>query len=140
MSHTDAGRWLTARGLAYQVAVAALVVVTAAVWGRHAALSVLGGASIVWVTNLYISIRARVAERTLGAALQRVMVGELIKVIGTIALFMVAARVPHLVWPGLLCGFVIALVATWLAAAITANRGWAEFIPARDDDNQGWES
>jgi len=118
MSRRDAGRWLTSRGLLCQVAVGALVILTAVLWGRYAALSVLGGASMVWVTNLYIRSRARVTERTVTAALVQVLIGELIKVIGTIAMFAVAARVPHLVWPALLFGYVAALVASWVSAAV----------------------
>jgi F0F1-type ATP synthase assembly protein I len=117
MSCGDAGRWLTSHGLLHQATVGALAIVVAAIWGRYAGLSMLGGASMVWVTNLYIRSRARVVERTVAAALQRVMIGELIKVIGTIALFATAARIPHVVWPALLFGFAAALVASWAFAA-----------------------
>jgi F0F1-type ATP synthase assembly protein I len=117
MSCGDAGRWLTSHGLLHQATVGALAAVVAIVFGRYAGLSMLGGASMVWVTNLYIRSRARVVERTAAAALQRVMIGELIKVIGTIALFATAARIPHVVWPALLFGFAAALVASWLFAA-----------------------
>ena len=82
--------------------------------GRTAAASALFGATVAWVTTLYASRRASVPEHTVGAALRRVMVGEFIKVLATIALFGVAARVPHLVWPALLCGYAAALVASWV--------------------------
>jgi F0F1-type ATP synthase assembly protein I len=121
MSWGDAGRWLTSHGLLHQATVGALAIVVALIWGRYAGLSMLGGASMVWVTDLYIRSRARVVERTVTAALQRVMIGELIKVIGTIALFATAARIPHVVWPALLFGFVAALVASWMFAAKAAG-------------------
>jgi F0F1-type ATP synthase assembly protein I len=117
MSRLDAGQWLTSRALLCQMAIGALVALTAMLWGRYAALSVLGGASMVWVTNLYIKSRARVTERTVAAALVQVLIGELIKVMGTVAMFAVAARVPHLVWPALLLGYVAALVASWVTIA-----------------------
>jgi len=112
--------------LGQAAAVAAAVTLAAAFQGRYAALSVLGGAFMVWVTNLYMRSRARVLERSVAAALQRVMIGELIKVIGTIAMFVIAARVPHTVWPALLIGYAVALVASWVSAASApsaANRG-----------------
>jgi F0F1-type ATP synthase assembly protein I len=72
--------------------------------------------------------RARVPEHSVGAALQRAMVGELIKVVATIALFAAAARVPHLMWPAFLLGYAAALVACWIASAAQARRqarmGW----------------
>ena len=98
---------------------AAVVVVVMALGfvagGRSAALSVLGGAAIAWVTTIYASRRASVPEQTLGAALGRVVTGELIKVLSTIALFAAASRVPHMVWPALLGGYVAALAAFWLS-------------------------
>jgi F0F1-type ATP synthase assembly protein I len=95
--------------------------------GRPAVVSALFGAAVAWVTTLYASRRASVPEHTVGAALQRVMVGEFIKVLATIALFGVAARVPHLVWPALLCGYAAALVASWLPhmAGLGRERGMA---------------
>ncbi|MBS0379216.1 MAG: ATP synthase subunit I [Proteobacteria bacterium] len=117
MLRRRASRWLNTRAMRTQATVVALAILVWVIFGPYAGLSVLGGASMVWVTHLYISSRARVVERSIAAALWRVMVGELIKVICTIALFMVAARIPHVVWPALLFGFVAALIATWVVAA-----------------------
>jgi F0F1-type ATP synthase assembly protein I len=94
------------------------------VWGGgRAALSALGGGAVAWITTLYASSRAAVPEYSAGAALKRVMVGELIKVASTIALFAVAARVPRVAWPALLCGYAAALVASWLPLMRAADRG-----------------
>ncbi len=93
------------------IAVAALSLVAG---GRSAVGSALFGAAVAWVTTFYASHRARVPEHSVGAALQRVMVGEFIKVVATIALFAAATRVPHVVWPALLCGYAAVLVASWL--------------------------
>ncbi len=79
-----------------------------------AAGSAVFGAGVAWVTTFYASSRARVPQYSAGAALRQVLVGEFIKVVATIALFAVAARVPHLAWPALLCGYAAALVASWL--------------------------
>lgn len=131
-------RRLDSRGLLCQVAVGALAALGAAVWDRHVGLSVLGGASMVWSTNLYISARARVLERSVTAALSRVLVGELIKVICTIALFLIAARLPHVVWPALLFGYVAALIASWIAVA--APGGGVRHAALTGARNQHWKA
>ena len=89
--------------------------------GLPAAGSALFGAGVAWVTTSYASSRARVPERSASAALQRVLVGEFIKVLGTIALFAAATRVPHVVWPALLCGYATALVVSWLPSMTAPN-------------------
>jgi ATP synthase protein I len=101
------------------VVVAALSLV---VGGRPAVVSALFGAAVAWVTTLYASKRASVPEHSVGAALQRVLVGEFIKVVATIALFGAASRVPHMVWPALLCGYAVALVASWLPSMAGLGR------------------
>jgi F0F1-type ATP synthase assembly protein I len=90
--------------------------------GRPAVVSALFGAAVAWVTTLYASKRASVPEHSVGAALRRVLVGEFIKVLATIALFGVAVRVPHMVWPAMLCGYAAALVAFWLPAMAGLDR------------------
>jgi F0F1-type ATP synthase assembly protein I len=130
-------RRLASRGLLCQAVVAALAAVAAAIWGRYVGLSVVGGASIMWLTTLYISRRARVLETSVTAALWRVLVGELIKVSCTIALFLIAARMPHLVWPALLLGYVAALIASWVAIAAPDAGLQQVALGAR---NQRWEA
>jgi len=100
------------------IAVAALCLL---VGGRPAVGSALFGAAVAWVTTFYASNRARVPEHSVGAALQRVMVGEFIKVVATIALFAAATRVAHVVWPALLCGYTASLVASWLPSMTGAG-------------------
>jgi F0F1-type ATP synthase assembly protein I len=138
MSRADAGRWLTSRGVLCQAAVVALAALAAALWGRYAGLSMLGGATMVWLTNLYISSRARVVTRSVTAALVRVLVGELIKVSCTIALFLIAARLPHTVWPALLFGYAAALIASWVAVA--APGGGLQRSALAAVPNHNWEA
>jgi F0F1-type ATP synthase assembly protein I len=118
MSRGDGGRMRSSRGLLCQAGVGVLVALAAALWSRYAGASALAGAAVAWVTTLYMWRRALVAERTVAAALQRAVVGELIKVVGTIALFAAAARIPHLVWPALLLGYAAALIAFWVTCAL----------------------
>jgi F0F1-type ATP synthase assembly protein I len=118
MSRGDGGRVLSSRGMLCQAGVVAVAVLVASAWGRYASCSALAGAAVAWVTTLYASSRALMPERSVSAALRRVMVGELVKVLATIALFAVATRVPHTVWPALLCAYAAALVASWLAPVL----------------------
>ena len=109
---TDSWLWIQA------LTTVAVAVLSLLAGGRAAFVSTLAGAAVAWVTALYANRRASVPEYTVGAALRRVMVGEFIKVLGTVVLFAVAARVPHVVWPALLCGYVAALVCSWLPAML----------------------
>ena len=113
-----ADSWLWVQALP----IIAVLGMSALAGGRPAAVSALAGAAVAGVTTLYASRRARVPEYTVGAALRRVMVGEFIKVLATIALFGVAARMPHVVWPALLGGYAAALLSCWLPA-MTAGTG-----------------
>ena len=121
MSRGGGGQIRSSRWLLCQAGVGAIVALVAVIWGRHAGASALGGASVAWVTTLYMWSRAVVPERTVAAALRRVLVGEVIKVVGTIALFAAAARVPHVVWPALLGGYAAALIGCWAASALPAG-------------------
>jgi F0F1-type ATP synthase assembly protein I len=115
-------RRLALRVVLGQAAVTAVAALLAwALAGRAGGWSALGGAAVAWVTTLYARRWAQVPGRTVGAALGRGMVAELIKVIATIALFAAAARVPHLVWPALLCGYAVALASTWLSYAVSGG-------------------
>jgi len=107
--------------LTQAITITAVAALGAVAGGPRAAASALFGAGVAWVTTFYASRRAQVPEYTVGAALQRVLVGEFIKVLGTIGLFAAATRVPHLVWPALLCGYVAALVVSWLPAMTEAR-------------------
>lgn len=89
--------------------------------GSAAGLSACGGAAVHWVTTLYARRWALAPAGTVNGALLRVMVGELIKVASTVVLFIAAARVPRLVWPALLCGYVVALIGGWLSQAAVAR-------------------
>jgi F0F1-type ATP synthase assembly protein I len=142
MSRGDGGRVLSSRGLLCQAGVVAVAGLAASIWGRYAGYSALAGAAVAWVTTLYMRRRALVPARSVDAALRQVMVGELVKVLATIALFAVAARVPHTVWPALLCGYATALVASWLAPVpgMGANDGLigrATRSPLADNERLG---
>lgn len=123
---TQARRLAIACVRAQVLAIISVAAVSLICGGVRSALSAVGGGAVALVTTLYARSRAAVPEYSVGAALQRVMVGEFIKVLSTIALFAVAARVPRMVWPALLCGYALTLVASWLPLMRTAGGSGTE--------------
>ena len=111
-------RTLYSKALLWQVAVGiSMALVCSAPWGPYAGLSALVGAGIGVVANLYMTRKALVPERTAPAALRRLIVGQIVKVVVTIGLFMAASRLPHVVWPALLGAYVMALLVFWVLPA-----------------------
>jgi F0F1-type ATP synthase assembly protein I len=109
---------LYSKALLWQVAVGiSLALVCSAPWGLYAGLSALVGAGIGVVANLYMTRKALVPERTAPAALRRLIVGQIVKVVVTIGLFMAASRLPHVVWPALLGAYVVTLLVFWVLPA-----------------------
>jgi ATP synthase protein I len=92
---------------------AAVALVCLLVWGRYACVSALVGAGTGVAANLYMTFRALQPARTPRRALGQLYLGQLIKVALTVALFMLAARLPHLSWPALLIAYAATLVVFW---------------------------
>ena len=112
-------RTLYSKALLWQAAVGiSVALVFSAPWGPYAGISALVGAGIGVVANLYMTRKALVPERTAPAALRRLIVGQIVKVVVTIGLFMAAGRLPHIVWPALLGAYVVTLLVFWLLPVI----------------------
>jgi F0F1-type ATP synthase assembly protein I len=112
-------RTLYSKALLWQAAVGiSVALVFSAPWGPYAGISALVGAGIGVVANLYMTRKALVPERTAPAALRRLIVGQIVKVVVTIGLFMAASRLPHIVWPALLGAYVVTLLVFWLLPVI----------------------
>ena len=119
-SHADATssdsdiRPLASRILLAQTgAGAAVALACLGVWGRNAFVSALAGAGIGVVANMYMTFRILQPVRTPYRALGRLYLGQLVKVLLTVVLFVLAARMPHLSWPALLLGYAATLVVFW---------------------------
>ncbi len=112
---SDSDAWPLARRVLQWQAMTGMAValVCLMIWGRSAGLSALAGGCIGFVANLYMTLKALVPERAAPGALQRLMIGQLVKVVITVALFVAASRVPHLVWPALLLAYLATLVVFW---------------------------
>lgn len=119
-----------ARRLAYRVlvlqATAGLVValLSLAVWGRYGFTSAVAGAVTGVIANLYMTFRALQPARTPQAALGRLYFGQLVKVIVTVGLFVLAfVLLPHVAWPALLVAYLATLVVSWSAPLRVIRRG-----------------
>jgi len=107
--------WQSGAGLA-------VALVCWGVWGRDAFVSALAGAITGVIANLYMTFKALQPARSASGALGRVYLGEAIKVIATLALFVAATRFRHAVWPALLLAYGSTLVVFWWVPFASAPR------------------
>jgi ATP synthase protein I len=116
------------RVLALQVLVGALMAVLMALvsgQSRLAASSAWGSVAVVIPAVVFVRALSRQMRRTQagGAALAGLFVWELVKIILTVALLLVAPKViSDLSWFALVAGFVVTMKVYWLAMAL----GWLQ--------------
>jgi F0F1-type ATP synthase assembly protein I len=109
---------------------AAAALVAWAFWGRSVAISVLAGALIGVIANLYMTLRGLRPASTARSALGRLYLGQFVKMVVSVVLLYVAAReLPRLVnepmqlvVPPLLIGFIATLVVVWFIPFVSAAR------------------
>ena len=102
----------------------AVALVCLVFWGRSAFISALAGAFTGVIANLYMTLRALQPARTPQGALGRLYFGQLIKVVVSLALFVLAFRyLPHVVWPALLVAYLAILVVSWSLPFASMRRG-----------------
>jgi F0F1-type ATP synthase assembly protein I len=110
-----------------QIAVgAAVALASLCVWGRIGLVSALVGAATGVIGNAYRTFKALQPARTPRRALGQLYLGELVNFALTIALFLLAARMPHVSWPALLLAYAGTLGALWwvpLAWPVRVNVG-----------------
>ena len=80
------------------------------------------GAATGVAANLYMTFRVLQPARTPRRALGQLYMGQLVKVALTVALFMLAARMPHVSWPALLSAYLATLVVFWWVPFAAAPR------------------
>ena len=107
--------WPLARRILLAQAAAGLVVALVAWggWGGRAAVSALAGAVTGVVANLFMTLTSLEPARSSPGALGRLMLGQLTKVVATVALFVAANRLLHVVWPAMLLAYFATLVMFW---------------------------
>ena len=108
--------------LAQTGAGAAVALVCLLVWGRYACGSALAGAGTGVAANLYMTFKALQPARTPRRALGQLYLGQLVKVGLTVALFLLAARMPHVSWPALLIAYLATLMVFWWVPFAAAPR------------------
>jgi F0F1-type ATP synthase assembly protein I len=107
-------RPLGGRILRTQIGVgAAVALASLCVWGRVGLISALIGAATCVLGNAYRTFKSLQPASTARQALGQLYLGELVNLVLTIALFLAAARLPHLSWPALLLAYVGTLVVLW---------------------------
>ena len=101
---------------------ATVALVCLLVWDRYACLSALAGAGTGIIANMYMTFRALQPARTPRGALGQLYLGQGVKVGLTVALFMLAARMPRVSWPALLVAYLATLVVFWWVPFAAASR------------------
>jgi ATP synthase protein I len=107
--------------LAQAAATVAIAAVSFGVWGAAHALSALAGGGIGLLANLYMTLTVLRPAGSAGSVVGRLFMGQFVKVVLTVALFVIAARTAGTVWPPLLVTYMATLVAFW-AVPMRASR------------------
>ena len=114
-------RRLAGRILLWQAVVTlVLAALVAVIAGRSSGLSALTGGLIGLIANLYMTLAALRPARTAGFAFGRLLVGQFVKVLLTVGMFLAVAQRKDVVWPAVLAGYVATLVVFWVVPVLAA--------------------
>jgi F0F1-type ATP synthase assembly protein I len=69
-----------------------------------------------------MSVAALRPARAAGAALARLLLGQFVKVLLTIAMFIVVAQREDVVWPALMFGYIATMVVFWVVPVVDGPR------------------
>ena len=94
----------------------------AALAGRSAGMSALTGGLIGLIANLYMTLAALRPARSAGFAFGRLLVGQFVKVLLTVGMFLAVAQRKDVVWPAVLAGYVATLVVFWAVPVLDTPR------------------
>jgi F0F1-type ATP synthase assembly protein I len=122
-SSSDPDRPIAGRVLRAQMGVGAVLSLACfAIWGRSGFVSALIGAGIAVIANAYRTFKALQPASTARRALGKLYLAELVNFGLTIALFLVAGRLPHVQWLALLLTYVGTIVALWWVPLMASTR------------------
>ena len=113
----------TTRRIAAQILLAqaccalVLAAVALALWGPRHALSALAGGAIAFIAQVYMTLTTLRPTRTAGGALARLLMGQLVKVGLTAALFVLVGRTGKVVWLPMLATYAATLMMAVLTPA-----------------------
>jgi ATP synthase protein I len=110
------GSSTVAKILGYQVLIIAVVSLGLGVGGWQKAFSATIGGFAAFIPNLYFALRvAGSAEQDARKVLRSFYVGESVKLLLTVALFMLIFQIPNVEILPLMAGYVAALSVFWFA-------------------------
>lgn len=116
---------------AQAVVMTVIAVICYALFGRQQGLSALAGGAIGVIANATMTMTALRAPRSPGGALGRLLIGQMMKVALTVALFVIAARSGKAHWPSLLGAYVATLAMFWFVP-LRAARAQKQMPPQGD--------
>lgn len=115
-------RKLAARILLAQAAVTLIVAALGFIgWGARPGLSALAGGGTGLLANAFMVSSVLRPSASAGGALGRLLFGQLMKVVVTVVLFVVAARTGKVNWPAMLVAYAATLVVFWFVPALDAR-------------------
>lgn len=131
-------RRLAVRILLWQ-AVITLVLAGLIALAANAAAGVyaLTGGAMGWLANLYMSVAALRPTRVAGVALARLLVGQFVKVLLTIAMFVAVAQREGVVWPAVIAGYIATMVVFWAVPVAYGPKQPPRSLPQKNDTQQG---
>jgi F0F1-type ATP synthase assembly protein I len=80
------------------------------------------------VANAYMTVTALRPARSPGGALGRLLLGQVVKIALTVALFVIAFRSGRVDLPPMLAGYFATLMVFWFVPAMGSGRGYRERI------------
>lgn len=134
-------RRLAVRILLWQaVVVLVLAGVTALVADVAAGGYALAGGAIGWVANFYMSVATLRPTAAAGVALTRLLVGQFVKVLLTVAMFAAVAQRDDVIWPALIVGYIATMVVFWAVPVAYGPRQPPRSLPQKNDREQGTDA
>lgn len=116
-------RRLAGRILVWQLVVTlGLAALVAAVVDGASGRSTLAGGLIGLIANLFMTLAALRPTHNAGLALGRLMVGQVVKVLLTVAMFVALGQRKDVVWPAVIVGYIATLVVFWLVPVLQGPR------------------
>jgi F0F1-type ATP synthase assembly protein I len=95
-------------------------------WSTTHALSALAGGLIGLIANAYMTFTVLRPTASTGGALGRLMLGQLVKVVATVALFVIVARTGKASWPAVIVAYVATMLVLWLVPLLASPKGRVE--------------
>lgn len=84
--------------------------------------STLAGGLVGLIANLFMTLAALRPTQSAGLALGRLLVGQFVKVLLTVAMFVALAQRKDVVWPAVIAGYIATLMVFWAVPTLQGPR------------------